>query len=252
VLLADGAADARSTLRAALEACGDFEVVAEAATGAEAVRLGAEHQPHVVLLDAGLPGLAGRDILTRTRKGAPHAQVIVLSDRDPAGCSWRTTTRSDSRDEAGPDGDSTSPADGARLVELLASVGRSQCEEATDDFAHERVSVSAARRFVRRQVEQWHVGTVHDEASLVVTELAANAVDHARSSFHVHLVLTHAALRIEVRDRGTGTPEPQTIGRSQERGRGLHLVSALATSWGVEDARGGKVVWAELALPRPA
>ena len=65
--------------------------------------------------------------------------------------------------------------------------------------------------------------------------------------------MTDQALRIEVDDDGTGTPEPQPLTETEEHGRGLHLVGALAASWGMEAADGGgKRIWAELPLPAPA
>ena len=72
---------------------------------------------------------------------------------------------------------------------------------------------------------------------------------HARSSYRLLLSLSDQALRIEVADSGAGTPEPQPLTETEEHGRGLHLVGALAASWGMESAEtGGKRVWAELPV----
>ena len=49
---------------------------------------------------------------------------------------------------------------------------------------------------------------------------------------------------------GQGTPEPQPPSNSREHGRGLLLIDALTTAWGIEDGPGtGKLVWAEITLP---
>ena len=57
-------------------------------------------------------------------------------------------------------------------------------------------------------------------------------------------------MRIDVIDTGAGTPEPQPASATEEHGRGLHLVAALTTAWGLEIIPGeGKLVWAELADP---
>jgi hypothetical protein len=53
-------------------------------------------------------------------------------------------------------------------------------------------------------------------------------------------------LRIGVRDRSRAMPAPQEPSGQRPSGRGLHLVSALASRWGVEPLTDGKVVWAEL------
>jgi hypothetical protein len=54
-------------------------------------------------------------------------------------------------------------------------------------------------------------------------------------------------LRIEIRDRGSGGPEVQAADTQSEHGRGLLLVSAVSSAWGVEPLEpAGKIVWAEL------
>ena len=63
---------------------------------------------------------------------------------------------------------------------------------------------------------------------LVVSELTANAVEHARSGFEVRLELRDAdVLRIEVVDQGPGSPDPARADELSERGRGL-LLSQVA------------------------
>ena len=73
---------------------------------------------------------------------------------------------------------------------------------------------------------------------------------HARSSYVVRLARSATGvLRIEVSDDGAGTPEPQPFSSTAESGRGIVLVSAIATSWGIDtEGRSGKVTWAELAI----
>jgi hypothetical protein len=55
-------------------------------------------------------------------------------------------------------------------------------------------------------------------------------------------------LRVEVLDDGGGTPDPLPPSRTRPFGRGLNLIDAVASAWGVDPlAAGGKVVWAEIA-----
>ena len=62
-----------------LLAQGGFDVVGEAADGAEALELAAELQPDLVLLDLSMPGLDGLAALPRLRAAAPRCEVVVLT-----------------------------------------------------------------------------------------------------------------------------------------------------------------------------
>ena len=62
-----------------LLAQGGFDVVGEAADGAEALELAAELQPDLVLLDLSMPGLDGLAALPRLRAAAPGCEVVVLT-----------------------------------------------------------------------------------------------------------------------------------------------------------------------------
>ena len=58
---------------------GGFDVVGEAADGAEALVLAHELQPDLVLLDLSMPGLDGLAVLPRLRGAAPACEVVVLT-----------------------------------------------------------------------------------------------------------------------------------------------------------------------------
>ena len=62
-----------------LLAQGGFDVVGEAADGAEALELAAELQPDLVVLDLSMPGLDGLAALPRLRAAAPGCEVVVLT-----------------------------------------------------------------------------------------------------------------------------------------------------------------------------
>jgi PAS domain S-box-containing protein len=83
VLVADDTATVRLLLRRTLESCGAFEVIGEAADGAEAVALAEVLQPDMVLLDVSTPVRDGLGAISRIRRGAPGARVIVLSALPP-------------------------------------------------------------------------------------------------------------------------------------------------------------------------
>jgi hypothetical protein len=107
----------------------------------------------------------------------------------------------------------------------------------------------AARHFVADTLRQWGGPWSGDplavDAAIVVAELAANAVVHARSDFTVTVSRRPGAVRIAVRD-----DVPRAAPLQAAPGHGLGLVNTLATRWGVQSpAAGGKLVWAELAAP---
>jgi anti-sigma regulatory factor (Ser/Thr protein kinase) len=137
------------------------------------------------------------------------------------------------------------------LVDLLESVGKMRGADATLDLPRDLRGVREARRFVSEKMLEWELDPLVDDALLIVSELATNAMTHANSGAGLRLVLTPTTLRIEVADSGGGTPEPQPPSTTGESGRGVHLVAALTTAWGMEVVEGeGKLVWAE--LPRPS
>jgi DNA-binding NarL/FixJ family response regulator len=79
ILLVDDHALVRAGMRSLLNEIEGVEVVAEAADGAEALRLAAEQRPDVVLLDIAMKGMNGLDAAARLREQLPLAKVIVLS-----------------------------------------------------------------------------------------------------------------------------------------------------------------------------
>lgn len=69
----------RAGIAAALKETDDLLLVAEAASGAEAVDLFARHRPDVTLMDIQMDGMSGIDALAEIRRGAPEARVIMLT-----------------------------------------------------------------------------------------------------------------------------------------------------------------------------
>ncbi|MDQ3107499.1 MAG: response regulator transcription factor [Actinomycetota bacterium] len=79
VLLVDDSADVRNLLRTRIEIEQTFEVVDEAADGAEAIALATRHQPDVIVLDAMMPVLGGIEALPAILRHSPASKVIVYS-----------------------------------------------------------------------------------------------------------------------------------------------------------------------------
>jgi DNA-binding NarL/FixJ family response regulator len=79
VVIADDHALLRAGLRALLAQLEAVEVVGEAGDGHEVLRLVAERNPEVLLLDIGLPGLNGLEVADRLAAEQPQVRVVILS-----------------------------------------------------------------------------------------------------------------------------------------------------------------------------
>ena len=112
-------------------------------------------------------------------------------------------------------------------------------------------SVSRARAFVRDMLRRWSMADLEWVAAQVVSELATNAVIHARTSFTVSLAMEDGVLRLAVTDRSPRQPVRRRYSEQATTGRGLALIERLAGRWGVATAVGGKTVWVELRLEVP-
>jgi two-component system response regulator NreC len=82
VLIADDHAVVREGIRHVLTASRDFQVVAEANTAAEALRLTMTHCPDVLVLDISMPDGTGFDTLAKLRRAMPAVRVLILSIHD--------------------------------------------------------------------------------------------------------------------------------------------------------------------------
>ena len=91
---------------------------------------------------------------------------------------------------------------------------------------------------------------VVDDAQLVVTELVTNSFKAGSPTVAVTAHLHRDELDLAVYDTAAGTPVVDHPGPDSPHGRGLLIVEALCTQWGVRDARDdkGKAVWALLPV----
>ncbi|MFB8777137.1 ATP-binding protein [Streptomyces broussonetiae] len=128
-------------------------------------------------------------------------------------------------------------------------------------------AVPCSRMFVRVALKRWMLADYIEAAELVISELVTNAVKmtgitdpepktwqiEAHHVIGVQLRTTSASLFVEVWDRSNAAPVSKKPNNDAEGGRGLMLVSTLAKQWDVyRPGVGGKVVWAELELGKPA
>ena len=79
VLLVDDHKLVRQGIRAFLEARPEFQIVGEAGSGAEAVKLAQDHVPDVVLMDLIMPGMDGVEATRQIKDISPRTQIVVLT-----------------------------------------------------------------------------------------------------------------------------------------------------------------------------
>ena len=79
VLIADDHVLVRRGLKALLDRNGEFQVVAEADNGYNAIELAARHRPDVVLLDVGMPRLSGTAAAAGICEKVPSARIVIIS-----------------------------------------------------------------------------------------------------------------------------------------------------------------------------
>ena len=82
VMLVDDQNLVRKGVRSLLELSEEIEVIAEAADGAEAIRMVPEVKPDVVLLDMRMPGLSGLDVLRKLSEDGSLPPTIILTTFD--------------------------------------------------------------------------------------------------------------------------------------------------------------------------
>jgi len=130
--------------------------------------------------------------------------------------------------------------------QVVAGAPLDETAEAWSRFAASVDAPRLARRFVADALGAWGLVDLVEDAMLVVSELAANAVNYAGGNFTVGLRRERGGVRVEVGDPGAAAPVVHEAGSWEPGGRGLHLVGALTRSWGHDFVAGGKIVWAEL------
>jgi DNA-binding NarL/FixJ family response regulator len=82
ILLADDHPLLRQALRNVLEKQADFEVVAEAGDGEEAVRVASELMPDVVIMDISMPKISGLEATRQIKEKSPNIIILVLTVHD--------------------------------------------------------------------------------------------------------------------------------------------------------------------------
>ncbi|MFI2510807.1 ATP-binding protein [Streptomyces sp. NPDC018972] len=154
-------------------------------------------------------------------------------------------------------GRGTAAADPRRPVPETA---RHASASVTLRLARGREALARARSFTRDTLRDWSLGHHCDDATLVITELTANAVTHAAPrcagapDIRLGFRLEPAHLLLTVSDPDDHPPvrTPGAGSGLEEDGRGLRIVAALSEGWGwTPTPPAGKTVWARLSTRPP-
>ena len=156
---------------------------------------------------------------------------------------------------------------GSRLLPMFASVAQARTAAIsrlplTDQLravlAPDPHAPALARDLVTDACAAWHLRALSHPARMVVSELTANAAQHARTAITVLVSRHTTGLHLAVGDGDPRLPrllpprpppaDPAAPPRAlyQERGQGLRVVDAVATRWGGLPTVNGKIVWATL------
>jgi len=111
-------------------------------------------------------------------------------------------------------------------------------------------AVTSIRRNVAAALAEWGVASVAaDDVLLIVSELTTNSLRYGSAPMRCRVRLDEHAVVVDVSDRGSSRPERRTVfDPTAENGRGLILVDALSSRWGVRPTGSGKSVWCTVPI----
>ena len=116
------------------------------------------------------------------------------------------------------------------------------------DLPAESASARRARGFVSTAAEMWGRPELASGAGLCATELVTNVLIHTDcTACRLAVSYQHDRLLIEVHDDSPKLPSRSTEAVEAEHGRGLQIVEAVASEWGiVSDTHSGKSIWVRM------
>jgi NarL family two-component system response regulator LiaR len=158
-----------------LEAQEDIHVVAEAASGEEALKLADEYVPDVVLMDLVMPGLDGVEATRRLKDSSPRTQIIILT-------SFHEDEHIFPALQAGAISYLLKDVKAAELVEAIR---RAACGEAT---LHPRIAERVIKEFRVGDPDRQRLFTELTEREMEVLKLIANG--YSNHNIADHLVIS--------------------------------------------------------------
>ena len=245
-LIIDDDPDQRDVVRTVLER-GNLGPIAEAEDGASGLRVAAEFDPELVVLDIAMPGSSGLDILPDLVRTVPDARVVVLSNHP-------RRLHGDEARRLGATGYVEKRVSVRHLLAQIlvaAAITETALEVVRAELPADAASVRSARALVLDAL-----GDDGDDVlfalELLVSEVVSNAVLHAAAAPRIEAQLGPDTVRVAVYDDDPTLPVHRQPDEERPGGRGLHLLDRLASRWGAEPVEGGgKVVWFELDRVMP-
>lgn len=169
--------------------------------------------------------------------------------RTPTGSMLRLVGPADADLDADPGGGTSHSAGDGPPVELP---DEAEANLASIVLPGQRQSVAVGRHWVVAEaVERGVTGMANQVVELLSSELLANAVLHGTTSTAIGVQIrnTEVVVRVSVSDGGTAEPVVLHNEPTAPSGRGMAIVEAMSTRWGVQaHSSGGKTVWFELDL----
>lgn len=108
--------------------------------------------------------------------------------------------------------------------------------------------LAEARLTLRQALEAWELPGLADDIEVAAGELLVNVLLHTEGGAVMTLEVVPAPVRrvrLTVQDRSSVWPRRRSPGEAATSGRGLLMIDALSTHWGVEPRGDGKAVWCE-------
>ena len=137
-----------------------------------------------------------------------------------------------------------------RLARSFLNSSRPRIDHVRLQLPPDTAAAARARFMVTAACEEWGLGQLVPRARLVVSELVANAAEHAGTTIDVLISRRGGGtdLHLVVVDEGPGLPHlrPEAASPLTERGYGLRIVDAAVHGWGALPTHSGKMVWAIL------
>jgi DNA-binding NarL/FixJ family response regulator len=241
-LLVDDDPDQRGLVRKLFERAG-IGPIEEAVDASQGLLAATTFHPDLVLLDIGMPGRSGLDVLPDLVEAVPDARIVVLSNFPRQ----RLGEMARAKGAVGYVEKRVAPERLVAEVLLAAAISEAAVEQAAE-LPADPTSPRAARALVRGLLGTEDVAFV-ESVELVVSELVTNAITHGRSSPRIEVALGRRSVRVAVHDDNPTLPTHREPDVDRPGGRGLHLVDHIASRWGSEPTPDGKVVWFEMDRP---
>lgn len=178
VLIADDHAVVRDGTRRILEQEADMEVVAEAADGAEAVKLAGSSKPDVAIIDIAMPGVDGIEATKQIKSLYPTVAVLILSAYDDDQFVFSLL-------EAGAAGYLLKSVRGRELVEAVRQVNTGE------SVLHPAIARKVLNRFVPAPGKPAHpeISELLSEREVEVLRLATHGLSNQQIADELYLSL---------------------------------------------------------------